>query len=67
MAGSFGHELIHQQESKGIYDLSWKQAVDSVPQQTLLATGYSCRTQVNRYEGFKPKHPVQALLAVLQK
>ncbi|MFA3790163.1 FAD-binding and (Fe-S)-binding domain-containing protein [Aliiglaciecola sp. SL4] len=67
MAGSFGHELIHQQESKGIYDLSWKQVVDSTPQQTLLATGYSCRTQVNRYEGFKPKHPVQALLAVLQK
>lgn len=66
MAGSFGHELIHQQESKGIYDLSWKQAVASSDKKTLLATGYSCRSQVARFDGFKPKHPVQALLAVLQ-
>ena len=35
------------------------------PDESLLATGYSCRSQVKRYEGFKPKHPVQALLQLV--
>ncbi len=30
-----------------------------------LATGYSCRSQVKRYEKAILKHPVQALLEVL--
>jgi Fe-S oxidoreductase len=32
----------------------------------LLVTGFSCRSQVKRYEGFKPKHPLQALLQLMQ-
>ena len=31
----------------------------------LLATGYSCRSQVKRYEHVVLKHPVQALLEIL--
>jgi len=27
-----------------------------------LATGYSCRSQVKRFSGFRPMHPLQALL-----
>lgn len=30
-----------------------------------LATGYSCRSQVKRYEHVVLKHPVQALLEIL--
>lgn len=33
----------------------------------MLATGHSCRSQVERALGFTPKHPAEALLAVLEK
>ncbi|MDJ0836742.1 MAG: FAD-binding and (Fe-S)-binding domain-containing protein [Acidobacteriota bacterium] len=66
MAGTYGHEIEHQKESKGIFDLSWAQWFDDTERaQRLLVTGYSCRTQAARFAGAKPKHPVQALLAHL--
>lgn len=66
MAGTFGHEQSHFEESKGIYALSWQPAVDKLTVNNILATGYSCRSQVARFEGEKPKHPVQALLNALK-
>lgn len=66
MAGTFGHEQSHYDESKGIYGLSWKPTIDKLSVNTILATGYSCRSQVARFEGEKPKHPVQALLNALK-
>lgn len=65
MAGTFGHEASHLDESTGIYQLSWQQGIDKFAPQQILASGYSCRSQVARFEGFKPKHPLQALLAHL--
>ncbi len=65
MAGTYGHEADHAENSKGIYDLSWKGAIEGQEQSQILATGYSCRSQVKRYDRFKPKHPVQALLELL--
>jgi Fe-S oxidoreductase len=62
MAGTFGHEASHLNESIGIYKLSWQQAVASYQPTQIVATGYSCRSQVARFEGFKPKHPLQVLL-----
>ncbi|MFT6896807.1 MAG: FAD/FMN-containing dehydrogenase/Fe-S oxidoreductase [Paraglaciecola sp.] len=62
MAGTYGHEASHLEHSRGIYDLSWQQAIDRFDKERILATGYSCRSQVARFEGFKPKHPLQALL-----
>lgn len=64
MAGTYGHETLHYAESKGIYDLSWKEHIPSSPQnrQYILTTGYSCRSQVKRFDGFTPRHPLQALL-----
>ncbi len=64
MAGTFGHEAEHLEESKGIYELSWKSQVPATEEERdqLLVTGYSCRTQVQRFDQFKPKHPVQSLL-----
>ena len=61
MAGTFGHEASHIQESTGIYQLSWQQAVSRYQPEQIVATGYSCRSQVARFEKFKPKHPLQIL------
>ncbi len=61
MAGTFGHESSHLEESTGIYNLSWQQAVVKFKPEQVLATGYSCRSQVARFEAFKPKHPLQIL------
>ncbi len=35
---------------KGIYDLSWKGAMSSLPKDRCLSSGYSCRSQVKRME-----------------
>ena len=67
MCGTYGHESEHYAESKGIYQMSWGQFVpeDEATRQFLLVTGYSCRSQVNRFDNFKPLHPAQALLREL--
>ena len=62
MAGVFGHERQNQAMSREIYDLSWKVKLDGKDPNYCLATGYSCRSQVKRYEKYRLKHPVQALL-----
>ncbi|KMT64804.1 FAD-binding and (Fe-S)-binding domain-containing protein [Catenovulum maritimum] len=65
MAGTYGHEASHLENSKHIYQMSWADKIKQQSPENVLATGYSCRSQVNREEGFKPKHPVQALLKIL--
>ncbi|GAA0852774.1 D-2-hydroxyglutarate dehydrogenase YdiJ [Aliiglaciecola litoralis] len=65
MAGTYGHELNNYQNSQGIYQLSWQSVIDNTAAETVLATGYSCRSQVARFAGNKPKHPVQALLQLV--
>ncbi|ACB52062.1 FAD linked oxidase [Crocosphaera subtropica ATCC 51142] len=63
MAGMYGHEKEHYENSKGIYQSSWQQhlpkKIDEQPY--YLVTGYSCRSQVKRFSGWKPQHPIQAL------
>jgi FAD/FMN-containing dehydrogenase/Fe-S oxidoreductase len=63
MAGTYGHEADQKEKSLAIYGLSWEQAIKRYPADAVLATGYSCRSQVARIEQFKPKHPLQGLLA----
>ncbi len=65
MAGTYGHEAHHKANSLGIYQLSWEQAIANYAPEQIMATGYSCRSQVNRIDGFKPKHPLQQLLSLL--
>ncbi len=65
MAGTFGHELDKLQMSKDIYALSWKPNLEQLPKERCLITGYSCRSQVKRFESIKPKHPLQALLSMI--
>ncbi|MBX2809999.1 MAG: FAD-binding oxidoreductase [Cellvibrionaceae bacterium] len=63
MAGTYGHETAQIATSKRIYALSWQQAINNAqwPEQ-LLATGYSCRSQVQRIDGKTLAHPLQVLL-----
>ncbi|NOI82525.1 FAD-binding oxidoreductase [Vibrio tubiashii] len=65
MAGTFGHEVDKLQMSKDIYGLSWKPRLQDLPKERCLITGYSCRSQVKRFEDVKVKHPLQALLQII--
>jgi FAD/FMN-containing dehydrogenase/Fe-S oxidoreductase len=65
MAGTFGHEESHLNQSKGLFELSWQQQIEQYPAGKIVATGYSCRSQVARMADFKPKHPLQVLLETL--
>lgn len=66
MAGTYGHETQNLAKSKALYEMSWQQTVDETPIDQLLATGFSCRSQVKRFnQGNKPKHPIQALNQLL--
>ncbi|MEZ9624441.1 D-2-hydroxyglutarate dehydrogenase YdiJ [Aliivibrio fischeri] len=62
MAGTYGHEADKLASSKAIYELSWKGNLASLDKERCLITGYSCRSQVKRFEGQQLKHPLQALL-----
>lgn len=60
MAGTYGHELAHQETSKKLYDMSWKAKVEQ--DVVTLATGFSCRSQVHRMSTKKRAlHPLQWL------
>ncbi len=67
MAGTYGHEAENVQTSKRIYAQSWAPLInnsDLAPQ--LMATGYSCRSQVRRIDNKTVPHPVQVLLRQLR-
>jgi len=66
MSGTYGHEARNVETSKKIYQLSWKQPVSETPEDQLLATGYSCRSQIKREDGKVVKHPIQALKQLLE-
>ncbi|MBA1149486.1 FAD-binding oxidoreductase, partial [Ectothiorhodospiraceae bacterium WFHF3C12] len=61
MAGTYGHLAEHQDHSRGLYDLSWRESAEAVDPARVLATGYSCRSQVQRFSGFRPAHPLEVL------
>ncbi|ABZ76272.1 D-lactate dehydrogenase (cytochrome) [Shewanella halifaxensis HAW-EB4] len=65
MAGTYGHEAENLERSKALYNMSWEQTLSTLPQSQVLISGYSCRSQVKRFSGFKPKHPIEALLNLL--
>ena len=66
MAGTYGHEVNNLTASKQLYELSWQQVLTSYPKERCLTTGYSCRSQVKRFDKFIMKHPIQALLIMMQ-
>jgi len=68
MSGTYGHEARNLHTSLTIYAQSWQRHVenpDSI-EGTLLATGYSCRSQVKRLSDMALPHPLHALLEQLR-
>ncbi|GIU12885.1 MULTISPECIES: FAD-binding and (Fe-S)-binding domain-containing protein [unclassified Shewanella] len=65
MAGTYGHEAENLERSKALYTMSWEQTLSKLPKAQVLISGYSCRSQVKRFSGFKPKHPLEALMDLL--
>ncbi|MGP8290078.1 D-2-hydroxyglutarate dehydrogenase YdiJ [Vreelandella zhanjiangensis] len=67
MSGTYGHETRNAETSKTIYAQSWQPQVEAPGNAgRLLATGYSCRSQVKRFSHQVLPHPLQALLNVLR-
>ncbi|WP_041933981.1 D-2-hydroxyglutarate dehydrogenase YdiJ [Gloeothece verrucosa] len=68
MAGMYGHETEHYASSRGIYQSSWGPVLAAIEekQERVLVSGYSCRSQVKRCEGWTPLHPVQGLLSQIK-
>jgi len=66
MAGTYGHEIEHQAISRRIWDQSWGRHIAGADKAVLLATGFSCRLQAQRFAQVKLKHPAQALLHALR-
>ncbi|MGN6314724.1 FAD-binding and (Fe-S)-binding domain-containing protein [Trinickia sp.] len=76
MSGTYGHEARNVETSKAIFEQSWARHVDDWVEPSssvgatepnparaeLLATGYSCRCQVERLRGRRLRHPLEALL-----
>ncbi|MBM7045590.1 FAD-binding and (Fe-S)-binding domain-containing protein [Rhizobium lusitanum] len=63
MAGTYGHETRNVGTSKSIFDMSWRGHIeDTRPEEELLATGYSCRSQAKRFGQVVLRHPIQVLL-----
>jgi FAD/FMN-containing dehydrogenase/Fe-S oxidoreductase len=68
MAGLYGHEARNRATSKAIYAMSWAGRVaDPDTAGMLLATGYSCRSQVAHIDGVAMPHPIQVLLAAVKE
>ncbi|KKO46475.1 membrane protein [Arsukibacterium ikkense] len=62
MAGTYGHEAQNFDNSKALFDMSWRAPIERFGVTQILVTGFSCRSQVKRLVGDKPRHPLQALL-----
>jgi Fe-S oxidoreductase len=63
MSGTYGHERDNLETSKHIYQLSWSTIVNEPSNHNhLMATGYSCRSQVKREDNIQLPHPLQVLL-----
>lgn len=60
MAGGYGHEVVHEEQSKELFKMDWQRCVKE-NKDKVLVTGYSCRSQVMRMMGVELKHPIQAL------
>lgn len=64
MAGSYGHESEHLTNSKDLFAMDWERYLRDNPnaETSILATGYSCRSQVKRLKGVRLQHPIEVML-----
>lgn len=66
MAGTYGHEKANLNNSKALFELSWQPEIETLASEQILATGFSCRSQVKRFSDLKARHPVAAILEAMQ-
>ena len=68
MAGTFGHELRNRGLSEKLYAMSWQPSLASAaPADTIMATGYSCRSQAKIIDGRRLPHPLSIIRDLLQQ
>jgi len=69
MAGYYGHESEHRDYSYQLFCMDWHKYVTETPEAEycLLTTGYSCRSQVKRFDKIKLQHPLEALSHLFTK
>ena len=66
MAGAYGHETRHLDQSRGLFEMSWKAHFENESTAARhLVDGFSCRAQVGRYAGRSARHPVEVLLEAM--
>jgi FAD/FMN-containing dehydrogenase/Fe-S oxidoreductase len=63
MAGLFGHERENQRLSNDIFNLNWQQ-ITAQAADRVLATGFSCRCQLQRH-GKVAEHPLVVLNSLI--
>jgi len=65
MAGTYGHEKVNLEKSKGLFEASWEPKLARLNSQQIVATGFSCRSQTKRFANLKARHPAQVLAELL--
>lgn len=63
MAGDYGHKKEFQEKAKLIYELSWKKQLEKY--ENIVATGFSCRSQVKKLSAQIIKHPIEVLASLI--
>lgn len=68
MAGTFGHETSNRRLSEKLYSISWQQEINRAgPLDVLMATGYSCRSQIKEIDGRKVPHPLEIIGEIMTR
>ncbi len=66
MAGIFGHEAANQELSRALFEATWAEPLTSSDRgaeaRIAVATGFSCRSQAERFGATRPRHPAELLL-----
>lgn len=63
MAGTYGYQTEHQQNSRDLFAMHWEQSVTNTD--NVLATGFSCRSQSKKLAGKELSHPIEIIAASL--
>jgi len=64
MAGAYGHEVEHVDYSRQLFKMDWQRLL-SEHAGYVLATGYSCRSQVERILKTTLSHPIEVLATLI--
>jgi len=62
MAGTFGHEVRNRDISERLYAMSWQDKIAAMSDKhEVMATGFSCRSQVAKMDRRAIPHPIEIL------